>query len=147
MWAYPNDTIKFADVPYLNVPVHRGMTHDGIGKYLSMKVEKAPGPTDDIIKMCIRDRSYFTGMYSNTYPGLDHYWRETSFNQVNIAGSAAYGWFTLPQPRSAYFDNEGNLLHNAVLNDCIGVANSSVYFPTFKMCIRDSAWMGRRDFL
>ena len=51
MWAYPNDTIKFADVPYLNVPVHRGMTHDGIGKYLSMKVEKAPGPTDDIIKI------------------------------------------------------------------------------------------------
>ena len=51
MWAYPNDTIKFADVPYLNVPVHRGMTHDGIGKYLSQKVEKAPGPTDDIIKI------------------------------------------------------------------------------------------------
>jgi len=51
MWAYPNDTIKFAEVPYLNVPVYRGMTHDGIGKYLSQKVEKAPGPTDDIIKI------------------------------------------------------------------------------------------------
>ena len=51
MWAYPNDTIKFADVPFLNVPVHRGMTHDGIGKYLSLKVEKADGPTDDIIKI------------------------------------------------------------------------------------------------
>ena len=51
MWAYPNDTIKFADVPHLNVPVYRGMTHDGIGKYLSQKVEKAPGPTDDIIKI------------------------------------------------------------------------------------------------
>ena len=51
MWAYPNDTIKFADVPYLNVPVYRGMTHDGIGKYLSQKVEKAPGPTDDILRI------------------------------------------------------------------------------------------------
>lgn len=51
MWAYPNDTIKFADVPYMNVPVYRGMTHDGIGKYLSQKVEKAEGPTDDIIKI------------------------------------------------------------------------------------------------
>ena len=51
MWAYPNDTIKFTDVPYMNVPVYRGMTHDGIGKYLSQKVEKAPGPTDDIIKI------------------------------------------------------------------------------------------------
>jgi myo-inositol-1-phosphate synthase len=54
MWAYPNDTIKFAEVPFLNVPVYRGMTHDGIGKYLSQKVEKAPGPTDDIIKI-LRD--------------------------------------------------------------------------------------------
>lgn len=51
IWAYPNNTIKFAEVPYLNVPVHRGMTHDGLGKYLGSKVEKAPGPTDDIIKI------------------------------------------------------------------------------------------------
>ncbi len=51
IWAYPNNTIKFADVPKLNVPVSRGMTHDGIGKYLTTVVEKAPGPTDDIIKI------------------------------------------------------------------------------------------------
>jgi myo-inositol-1-phosphate synthase len=49
IWAYPNNTIKFADVPYMNVPVHRGMTHDGLGKYLNQIVKKAPGPTDDII--------------------------------------------------------------------------------------------------
>lgn len=49
--APPNDTIKFADVPYKNVPVHRGMTHDGIGKYVSQMVEKAPGPTDNITKI------------------------------------------------------------------------------------------------
>jgi len=49
IWAYPNNTIKFADVPNLGVPVYRGMTHDGLGKYLGSKVEKAPGPTDDII--------------------------------------------------------------------------------------------------
>ncbi|MFQ5398530.1 MAG: inositol-3-phosphate synthase [Anaerolineae bacterium] len=47
--AHPNNTIKFADVPHLNVPVHRGMTHDGLGKYVSTIVEKASGPTDDII--------------------------------------------------------------------------------------------------
>ena len=47
--AEPNNTIKFADVPHLNVPVHRGMTHDGLGKYLNQVVEKAPGPTDDIV--------------------------------------------------------------------------------------------------
>jgi len=49
MWAHPNDTIKFADVPKTGIKVSRGMTHDGIGKYLSEVVEKAPGPTDDIV--------------------------------------------------------------------------------------------------
>ncbi|MBI3941432.1 MAG: inositol-3-phosphate synthase [Chloroflexi bacterium] len=50
----PNNTIKFADVPYLNVPVARGMTHDGLGYYLKQVIQKAPGPTDDIVKI-LRD--------------------------------------------------------------------------------------------
>ncbi len=49
IWAHPNNTIKFADVPFLNVPVSRGMTHDGLGKYVSTMVTKAEGPTDDVI--------------------------------------------------------------------------------------------------
>jgi myo-inositol-1-phosphate synthase len=49
IWAHPNDTIKFSDVPATGVTVSRGMTHDGIGKYLSEIVEKAPGETDDIV--------------------------------------------------------------------------------------------------
>src|SRR3954469_5550494 len=32
IFAAPNNTYKFSDVPFLNVPVHRGMTHDGLGK-------------------------------------------------------------------------------------------------------------------
>ena len=49
IWAGQNNTIKFADVPHMGVPVHRGMTHDGLGKYLSEVVEKAPGETDDVV--------------------------------------------------------------------------------------------------
>ncbi|HEY5390294.1 MAG TPA: inositol-3-phosphate synthase [Solirubrobacteraceae bacterium] len=50
IWAGENNTIKFAEVPkHLGVPVHRGMTHDGLGKYLSQKITKAPGETADII--------------------------------------------------------------------------------------------------
>jgi myo-inositol-1-phosphate synthase len=49
IWQPPNNTIKFADVPRLDVPVYRGMTHDGVGKYLSQVITKAPGPTDDIV--------------------------------------------------------------------------------------------------
>jgi len=45
----PNNTYKFADVPHLGVRVHRGMTHDGLGRYLSQVVRKAPGSTDDIV--------------------------------------------------------------------------------------------------
>ena len=51
IFAYPNNTYKFTDVPKLNVPVVRGMTHDGLGKYLSQIVKKAPGPTADIVKI------------------------------------------------------------------------------------------------
>ena len=51
IWAGPNNTIKFADVPKLKVPVHRGMTHDGLGKYLSQKITKAPGKTDNITQI------------------------------------------------------------------------------------------------
>jgi myo-inositol-1-phosphate synthase len=46
-----NNTVKFSDVPKLNVPVHRGMTHDGIGKYLSQVITKAPGETDDVVRI------------------------------------------------------------------------------------------------
>ena len=49
IWAHPNDTIKFAEVKKTGVTVNRGMTHDGIGKYLSQVVEKAPGETDDVV--------------------------------------------------------------------------------------------------
>src|SRR3546814_1845457 len=47
--AAPNNTQRFAEVPPLSVKVHRGMTHDGLGKYLSQVITKAPGPTDDIV--------------------------------------------------------------------------------------------------
>ena len=49
IFAFPNNTYKFTDVPKMNVPVVRGMTHDGLGKYLSDVIEKAPGPTADIV--------------------------------------------------------------------------------------------------
>ncbi len=55
IWAHPNDTIKFADVPKTGVTVSRGMTLDGIGKYLSQVVEKDEGPTDDIVGI-LKDR-------------------------------------------------------------------------------------------
>jgi myo-inositol-1-phosphate synthase len=55
IFAGQNNTLKFcADVPKLGVEVHRGMTHDGLGKYLKEKIKKAPGPTADIVDI-LRD--------------------------------------------------------------------------------------------
>ena len=49
IWAHPNDTYRFAEVRKTGVKVSRGMTHDGLGKYMSELVEKAPGDTDDVV--------------------------------------------------------------------------------------------------
>jgi myo-inositol-1-phosphate synthase len=54
IFAGPNNTYQFAQVPATGVTVHRGMTHDGLGKYLSQVITKAPGPTSDIVKI-LRD--------------------------------------------------------------------------------------------
>ena len=53
IWAGQNNTIKFVkeDVPHLGIPVQRGMTHDGLGKYLSQRITKAPGATVDIAQV------------------------------------------------------------------------------------------------
>jgi myo-inositol-1-phosphate synthase len=52
IWSGQNNTIKFSEVPKkLGVKVHRGMTHDGLGKYLKEKITKAPGETADIIEI------------------------------------------------------------------------------------------------
>lgn len=49
IYTKPNNTYKFCSVPKLNIPVVRGMAHDGLGYYLSQIIKKAPGPTADII--------------------------------------------------------------------------------------------------
>ncbi|MEA2179616.1 MAG: myo-inositol-phosphate synthase [Solirubrobacteraceae bacterium] len=51
IWSGQNNTIEFAKVGKLGVPVHRGMTHDGLGKYLKQRITKAPGETADIVEI------------------------------------------------------------------------------------------------
>lgn len=76
IWAHPNDTIKFADVPKTGIKVSRGMTHDGLGKYLSQIVEKAPGQTDDVV-----------GILKET--GAD-----VVVNYLPVGSEAATKWYT-----------------------------------------------------
>ena len=84
-----------------------------------------------------RAPSYFQNMYSGAFPGLDHYWREQSYNQINVVGSgAASQWYTLPQPRSYYvYDSNGDGIpdfnFSRASKDCTALADPYVYFPGY----------------
>ncbi len=80
--------------------------------------------------------SYFQDMYRGTWPGLDHYWREQSYDLVNVLGSGAVGWYTLPQPRSYYVydmnsDGQPDADLDRLFNDCTAAADASIYFPNY----------------
>lgn len=51
IWAGQNNTMKFAEVPFMNVEVSRGMTHDGLGKYLKQKITEAEGAASDVVQI------------------------------------------------------------------------------------------------
>src|SRR5215216_5749937 len=95
-----------------------------------------------------RDLAYFQNMYMNAYPGLDHYWRQQSYNMINTLGSTASGWYTLPHPHDYYmFAGWFNL--DQAAKDCTGVANPSVNFAgfsginlMFNDLLDDYAWGG-----
>ncbi|MBN1657466.1 MAG: carboxypeptidase regulatory-like domain-containing protein [Anaerolineae bacterium] len=80
--------------------------------------------------------SYFQGMYGSELPGLDHYWREQSFDIANVLGSGAFGWYDLPHPWSYYvYDQNGDgvpdLDHTRAANDCTAVADADVFYPDY----------------
>jgi myo-inositol-1-phosphate synthase len=76
IWAHPNDTIKFAEVPKAGIKVSRGMTHDGLGKYISEVVTKAPGETDDVVRI-LRDTK-----------------TDVVVNYLPVGSDAATKWYT-----------------------------------------------------
>ena len=77
-----------------------------------------------------KDRAYFLGMYGDTKPGLNHYWKELSFDTIDINGSIGVGWYTLPETELNYNPtNTGkgtNLFELAT--DCIAEADADVDF-------------------
>ena len=74
--------------------------------------------------------TYTTWTTGTSYPGLNHYWPEQSFNQMNVTGSAMVGWYTLPQPRS-YYVTTGGLNFAGLVADCTGAADPDVDFTQF----------------
>jgi M6 family metalloprotease-like protein len=80
--------------------------------------------------------SFFQGMYGTTAPGLNHYWREVSYNAINIDGSTtAADWFNLSKPRSAYVTTASDGKPTAdklkLMNDCLAAASAVDFRPYF----------------
>jgi M6 family metalloprotease-like protein len=80
-----------------------------------------------------KNLAYFQGMYSSVKPGLDHYWREQSYDLANVAGSTASGWFVLPHPESTYnpTDTLGGTDLDLLANDCIAAADDNVDYSLY----------------
>ncbi|WFC42406.1 hypothetical protein [Pseudoxanthomonas sp. SE1] len=53
-----------------------------------------------------KTKAFFDSQYGDAVGQLGHYWREVSYDKINLSGSSAYGWFALPQPRSHYVTKE-----------------------------------------
>ncbi len=100
IYAPPNNTYKFADVPTLGVQVHRGMTHDGLGKYLSHIITKAPGPTADIVKI-LKDTG--TDVVVNYLPVGSEMATKWYVEQVLEAGCAFVNCIPVFIAREAYW--------------------------------------------
>jgi myo-inositol-1-phosphate synthase len=100
IWAHPNNTIKFADVPKTGITVSRGMTHDGIGKYLSEVVEKAPGETDDFVQI-LRDTK--TDVVVNYLPVGSEAATKWYAEQILEAGCAMVNCMPVFIAREAYW--------------------------------------------
>jgi len=97
-----NNTIKFSDVPKTGVTVERGMTHDGLGKYLSQVITKAPGQTADIVKI-LKDTK--TDVVINYLPVGSEEATKWYVEQVLAAGCAFINCIPVFIAREEYWGN------------------------------------------
>jgi myo-inositol-1-phosphate synthase len=100
IFAPPNNTARFAEVPHLDVRVERGMTHDSIGKYLEGVVRKAPGPTSDITRI-LKDTQ--THVVVNFLPVGSEHATKWYVEQVLDAGCGLVNCIPVFLAREAYW--------------------------------------------
>ena len=77
------------------------------------------------------NQQYFQDMYANSPGGLDHYWREVSYNKVNVVGSIAIDWLNLPSTQTTYVSTPGSGTTadlSLLFTDCTNAADSMVDF-------------------
>jgi M6 family metalloprotease-like protein len=95
---------------------------------LACRFSDVPGEPETI--------AWFDGLMSGTEPQLDHYWRDVSYDNVNIQGSQAFGWYELPKPKSGYYgdfdgDGQNEILLGDLAQDCVAAADPFVDFSPY----------------
>src|SRR6478752_7370675 len=117
IWADPNNTIKFTKVPQnLGVPVYRGMTHDGIGKYASQKITKAKGETADIVSILKETRTDVVVSYLPVGSGQATKWY---VEQILEAGCGFVNCIPVFIAREDYWDKRFKKADQPIIGDDI----------------------------
>ena len=102
IFTKPNNTIKFCDVPKTGIRVERGMTHDGLGKYLSQIITKAPGPTANIVDILKKTK---TDVVINYLPVGSEEATKWYVEQVLTAGCGFVNCIPVFTAREPYWQN------------------------------------------
>lgn len=77
------------------------------------------------------DPGDYASLFTNSYPGLDHYWRQISYDNINIVGTTTTSqWYVLPNNRSYYVSDESANL-DALAEDCAAAADADIFFPQY----------------
>ncbi len=116
IFTAPNNTYKFCDVPYTGCCVHRGMTHDGLGKYLSRVIKKAPGETSDVVKI-LKDTQ--TDVVVNYLPVGSEEATKWYVEQVLQAGCAFVNCIPVFIAREAYWQRRFRERNLPIIGDDI----------------------------
>jgi hypothetical protein len=85
----------------------------------------------DSIGVTPRPVNYFDDLMGTTEPGFDHFWRQLSYNSLNLTGSQVVAWYNLPQPRSFYIPPGGNADLDLLAQHCTAAADADMFFPDF----------------
>lgn len=99
-----------------------------------------------------RDLAFFNTQLGTSRPGFNHYFQEMSFGRLNLNGSQAFGWFTLPGTRSSYMSlPTATQRLSKLAQDCTAVADATVDFSgafglnfMFNGELDNAAWGGSR---
>lgn len=119
----------------------------GVTRWVTLMCKFADKPEEQ------KTKAFFRAQYGNAPGELGHYWSEVSYGKVNLAGSEAFGWFVLPQPREFYVTKDANgkdkVNLSQLFRDCSAAADAEVSFAgvqgvnqMFNANLDGSAWGG-----